>query len=59
MSVEDMSAKVQVEMKSQSNEIQNHYNNAAKLLNKYGPTCKNLIQDKKQRIDFLGKKSIK
>ena len=58
MSVEDMSAKVQVEMKSQSNEIQNHYNNAAKLLNKYGPTCENLIQDKKQRIDFWEKKAL-
>jgi hypothetical protein len=58
MSVDDMSAKVKVEMKSQSKEIQNDYNNASKLLNKYGSTCKNLIQDKKQRIDFWEKKAL-
>jgi len=58
MSVEDMSAEVQVEMKFQSNKIQNDYNNASKILNKYASTCKNLIQDKKQRIDFWEKKAL-
>jgi len=58
MSTEVMSAKVKEEMKSQRNEMQNDYNNASVLLSKYGLMCKNLIQNKKQRIDFWEKKAL-
>ena len=58
MKSEIMSTKVQLEMKKQSEYMQNDYNNAPKLLKKYGLLCKNLIQDKKERIDFWEKKAL-
>ena len=58
MSTEAMSAKIKKEMKSQRNEMENDYNNASVLLSKYGLMCKNLIQNKKQRIDFWEKKAL-
>ena len=42
----------------QSEYMQNDYNNAPKLLKKYSLLCKNLIQDKKERIDFWEKKAL-
>ena len=38
--------------------MENDYNNASVLLSKYGLMCKNLIQNKKQRIDFWEKKAL-
>jgi len=58
MSAEVMSTKVKKEMKFQSDEMKNDYNNALVLVSKYGLMCKNLIQDKKQRIDFWEKKAL-
>lgn len=58
MKSEIMATKVQLEMKQQSEFMQNDYNNAPKLLKKYGQLCKNLIQNKKERIDFWEKKAL-
>ena len=62
MNVEFMKTKIQLEMKKQSDEIDNDYNNASILLKKYGGLCKNLIENKKKRIDHwekLGKNIFK
>ena len=51
MKFEAMSARVKLEMKSQSNEIKNNPSNISILLKKHGKTCKKLIENKKQRIE--------
>jgi hypothetical protein len=57
MKVEAMAARVKLEMKTQSTEIENDYVNASILLEKYGLLCKNLIENKKQRIEFWKNKA--
>ena len=58
MTLKEMSYKVKNEMKKQMNQIDNDFNNAPILLNKYASQCKRLIENKKQRILFWEKKSI-
>ena len=58
MTSEEMSSKVKNEMKKQLDQIDNDFNNAAILLDKYAMQCKNLIENKKQRISFWEKKAI-
>ena len=58
MTTEEMSSKVKTEMKNQLNQINNDFNKAALLLEKYGQLCKNIIEDKKQRISFWEKKAV-
>jgi len=58
MKTEEMSAKVKSEIKKQLDLVGNNFKNAAVLLEKYSHTCKNLIENKKQRISFWEKKSI-
>ena len=52
MSSDEMSLKVKSEMKKQLNLIDNNFSNSSILLEKYAQTCKNLIENKKQRISF-------
>tara|TARA_B110000438_G_scaffold299225_1_gene348984 strand:- start:1259 stop:1708 length:450 start_codon:yes stop_codon:yes gene_type:complete len=58
MTLEEMSSKVKNEMKKQLNQIDNDFNNASILLNKYALQCKNLIENKKQRISFWENEAI-
>ena len=58
MSLKEMSSKVKNEMKKQLDQIDNDFNNSSILLDKYASQCKNLIENKKQRILFWEKKSI-
>jgi len=58
MTLKEMSSKVENEMKKQLDQIDNDFNNAAILLNKYASQSKSLIENKKQRILFWEKKSI-
>jgi len=57
MQTQEMSSKIKPEMENQLNLIDNNFNNASVLLEKYAQTCKNLIENKKQRISFLEKKA--
>ena len=52
MTNDEMSSKVKSEMQKQLNLINNNFNNASILLEKYGQRCKDLIENKKQRISF-------
>ena len=58
MTLKEMSSKVKNEMKKQLDQIDNDFNNSSILLDKYASQCKNLIENKKQRILFWEKKSI-
>jgi len=58
MDNDEMSSKVKSEMKKQINIINNNFSNASLLLEKYAQTCKNLIENKKQRISFWEKKAL-
>ena len=58
MTSKEMSSKVKSEMKKQLDQINNDFNNASILLDKYAIQCKNLIENKKQRILFWEKKAI-
>jgi len=58
MTNNEMSSKVKSEIKNQLNLIGNNFNNASILLEKYAQICKNLIEDKKQRISFWEKKAL-
>ena len=58
MSVAEMSSKVELEMKSQLNLIDKDFNKAPILLKKYAKQCKNLIENKQQRISFWEKKAV-
>ena len=57
MTIDKMSSKVVSEIKNQLNLIDNNFNNASILLEKYAQTCKNLIGNKKQRISFWEKQA--
>jgi len=57
MANDEMSTKVKSEMKNQLNLIGSDFDNASVLLEKYAQTCKNLIENKKERISFWEKKS--
>jgi len=52
MGTEQMSSKVELEMKVQLDLIDNDFNKVSMLLEKYAQQCKNLIENKKQRIFF-------
>ena len=56
MTNDDMKKEVKYEMKSQLDEIDNNFNNTPKLLKKHAQKCKNLIENKNQRISFWKKK---
>jgi len=58
MTTDEMTLKVKSEMKNQLNLIDNNFNNASVLLKKYSQSCKNLIENKKERISFWEKKAI-
>lgn len=58
MTADKMSSKVESEIKNQLDLIDNNFNNASILLEKYAQTCKNLIENKKQRISFWEKKAL-
>ena len=58
MSSDEMSKMVKSEMKKQLNQISNDFNNASILIEKYAQLCKNLTENKKQRISFWEKKAI-
>ena len=58
METKQMSSKVELEIKAQLNLIDNDFNKASILLEKYAKQCKNLIENKKQRIYFWEKKAI-
>ena len=57
MTSTEMSSKVKTEMKNQLGVIGNDFNNASVLLEKYAQTCKNLIENKKERISFWENKA--
>jgi len=57
MTADKMSSKVESEIKNQLDLIDNNFNNASILLEKYAQTCKNLIENKKQRISFWEKEA--
>ena len=57
MSTDEMSSKVELEMKNQLDLIDNDFNKASILLEKYALQCKNLIENKQQRISFWEKKA--
>ena len=57
MTADKMSSKVESEIKNQLDLIDNNFNNASILLEKYAQTCKNLIENKKQRISFWEKQA--
>ena len=57
MSAKEMSSKVEVEVKKQLDLIDNDFNKASILLEKYAKQCKNLIENKQQRISFWEKKA--
>jgi len=57
MTNEKMSSKIKSEMKNQLNLIDNNFSNTSILLEKYVQECKNLIEDKEQRISFWEKKA--
>ena len=57
MQTQEMSSKIKSEIENQLNLIDNNFNNASVLLEKYAQTCKNLIENKKQRISFWEKKA--
>jgi hypothetical protein len=58
METGQMSSKVKLEMEVQLDLIDNNFNKAPFLLEKYAKQCKNLIENKKQRISFWEKKAI-
>ena len=57
METKQMSSKVELEIKAQLNLIDNDFNKASILLEKYAKQCKNLIENKKQRISVWEKKA--
>jgi len=57
METEQMSFKVELEMKVQLDLIDNDFNKASILLKKYAQQCKKLIENKKQRISFWEEKA--
>jgi len=57
METDQMSSKVKLEMEVQLDLIDNDFNKASILLEKYSQQCKNLIENKKQRISFWEEKA--
>lgn len=57
INAEDIKNVIKQEMETQVNIIDNDYGNISILLEKYALFCKNLIENKKQRIDFWEKKA--
>jgi hypothetical protein len=57
MTSDKMSSKVKSQMKKQLDLIDNDFNNASLLLKKHAQKCKNLIENKKQRISFWEEKA--
>ena len=57
MKTEQMSSKVELEMEAQLDLIDNDFNKASILLEKYAQQCKSLIENKKQRISFWEEKA--
>ena len=57
MTSDKMSSKVKTEIQIQLDIIDNNFNNASALLEKYAQTCKNLIENKKERISFWENKA--
>ena len=57
MKTEQMSSNVELEMKNQLDLIDNDFNKASILLEKYAQQCKSVIENKKQRISFWEKKA--
>ena len=57
MTSDKMSSKVKTEIQIQLDIIDNNFNNASALLEKYAQTCKNLIENKKERITFWENKA--
>ena len=58
LATDEMSKKVKFEMKTQLKLIDNNFNNASLLIERYAQTCKILIENKKERISFWEKKAI-
>jgi len=58
MTNHEMSSKIKSEIKNQLNLIDNNFNNSSILLKKYARVCKNLIEDKAQRIFFWEKQAL-
>jgi len=57
MATEEMASKVKLEMKKNLDLIDNDFNNTSILLKKYAQNCKNLIENKKERISFWEEKA--
>ena len=58
MSADEMSSKVELEMKSQLDLIDKDFNKAPILLKKYAQQCKSLIENKQQRISYWERKAL-
>jgi hypothetical protein len=58
MTSDEMSTMVKSEIKNQLDLIDNDFNNASVLLEKFSQMCKKIIEDKKQRIYFWEKKAV-
>ena len=58
LKTEDMSTKVNEEVKKQLKIIGKDFSNSSKLLDKYSVLCKNLIENRKERISFWEKLAI-
>ena len=52
MTSDEMSTMVKSEIKNQLDLIDNDFNNASVLLEKFSQMCKKIVEDKKQRISF-------
>ena len=59
MKAKIMKEKVKDEIKKQLNEVNNDYKNTHILLERHALTCKNLIENKKQRINYWEKEAEK
>ena len=57
MTTEKMSLKVELGIKKQLDLIDNDFNKASILLEKYAQQCKNIIENKEQRISFWEKRA--
>ena len=55
LEAKDMSEKVNLEVKKQLTVIGKDFSNTSSLLNRYSILCKNLIENKKERILFWEK----
>jgi len=57
MTIDEMSKMIKSEIKNQLDLINNDFNNASVLIEKYAQVCKRLIEDKKKRISFWEEKA--